>query len=152
MTEDTAHSALRAPALVLTAIIMDNGTSQPANKNLVPQHKVDAWRIHADTRNQTGIATGIIGFLFDGLVGFLQTVLNNMRQGDVATPWYGSLEKNAAALLFWGLDHSVSKGELDTTLQHSGLLRDTVLLVLISIGEFISESTPVHSSAHQNSN
>jgi hypothetical protein len=52
-----------------------------------------------------------------------------------------SLEKNAAALLFWGTDHGVSKGNLVMGLQHSILLRDTVLVIFISIGEMMTTST-----------
>lgn len=43
-----------------------------------------------------------------------------------------------AALHFWGLDFGVSHGKLDMTLQYSPRLRDTVLTVLVSVGDLLS--------------
>jgi hypothetical protein len=98
------------------------------------------WQVKTDGIDEVGIANCIIGSLFDGLMGCLKAVLDHTRQSRPEPPHYWSLEKSAAALLFWGSDHGVSHGNLDRALKHSRLLRDTVLLVLTSIGDLLSQS------------
>ena len=105
----------------------------------VPQRKVEIWRAITDETYETGNTPGIIGSLFDGLIAYLQGMLREIVQPDVEPITYGLLERGATSLLFWGLDHGVSQGDLDRSLQHSALLRDTILLVLISIGELLSQ-------------
>jgi hypothetical protein len=102
------------------------------------------WPTKADVRDRFGISTCIIGSLFDGLLSFLKAVLHDVKQCRPEPPHYRSLEKSAAALLFWGSDHGVSNGALDKDLQHSSLLRDTVLLVLTSIGDLLSQGKQIN--------
>lgn len=93
-----------------------------------------------DGGNQATVSTGVIGSLFDGLITFLKLMLETLKKGELEPPpRYWSLEGNLAPLFFWGKDFNVSNGELDIALQHSIRLRDTVLTVLISIGEFMSQ-------------
>ncbi len=105
----------------------------------IPQRKVETWRAVTDETYETGNASGIIESLFDGLIAYLQGMLREIVQPDVEPITYGLLERSATSLLFWGLNHGISQGDLDRSLQHSTLLRDTVLLVLISIGELLSQ-------------
>lgn len=121
---------------------MEGGTTHVADKPVTPQDEAEVSRSDREVRNGfDGTRGGIISFLFDELVSLLETILQDVGQGDAAWPWYETLEKGAAALLFWGMDHSVSRGDLDATLQNSGLLRDTVLLILISISNLVIKST-----------
>lgn len=103
----------------------------------IPQRSVETWRAIADGTHDTGNAPGIIGSLFDGLIAYLQGMLREIVHPDVGPIAYGLLERSATSLLFWGLDHSVSQGDLDRSLQRSALLWDTILLILISIGELL---------------
>jgi hypothetical protein len=97
-----------------------------------------------DATDETGASIHTIGSLFDGLMICLKTVLYHIQQSSPEPSYYGSLEKSAAALLFWGSDHGVSHGDLDKALRYSGFLRDTVLLVLTSIGDILSQSKPIY--------
>jgi hypothetical protein len=105
----------------------------------IPKRKIEAWCAIADETYETGNAPGIIGSLFDGLIVYLRGMLRDIVQHDVPPMTYGLVERSATSLLFWGLDHGISQGDLDKSLQHSPVLRDTVLLVLISIGELLSQ-------------
>lgn len=104
------------------------------------EDEVGAWQSERHTNATVEYESGILGSLFDALTRFLQTALQEINKGDITLPSYDSVEKSAATLLFWGNDHGVSKGELDRLLHHSMFLRDTVLSVLISISELLSQS------------
>jgi hypothetical protein len=97
-----------------------------------------------DATDEAETSIRIIGSLFDGLMICLKTVLYHIRRSSPEPLYYRSLEKSAAALLFWGGDHGVSHGDLDKALQHSGFLRDTVLMVLTSIGDILSQSKSIY--------
>jgi hypothetical protein len=97
---------------------------------------IDLWDDGTNTGNDTNSA-GIIGTLFDGLMSYLRLILTTLERRKAGSTFHRSLEICSAALLFWGKDHGVSNGNLDMILQHSDYLRDTVLTVLISIGESI---------------
>jgi hypothetical protein len=97
------------------------------------------WQTKTDPRDEMRPSICIIGSLFDGLMGCLKAVLFHVQQSSPEPPYYRSLEKSAAALLFWGSDHGVTQGDLDRALQYSRHVRDTVLLVLTSIGDLLSQ-------------
>jgi hypothetical protein len=90
-------------------------------------------------RENVAISSGVIAGLFNGLLEFLKFLLRHFREYDPESRHYRPLERSSTALLFWGSDLNVSHGDLDVALQHSGGLRDTVLTVLISIAEFMSQ-------------
>jgi hypothetical protein len=76
-------------------------------------------------------------------MGILRRLLEEIKKRKLAgsshsESHYDSLQNISASLFFWGLDFDVSRGGLDENLQHSDLLRETVLTVLVSIGQCIS--------------
>lgn len=71
------------------------------------------------------------------LVAGLRLWIIDMRTQPNMSRHYHSLESSSAALFFWGTDLGASQGELDEVLQDSTQLRDTCLLVLVSIGRFM---------------
>ncbi|KAF3002703.1 hypothetical protein E8E13_010081 [Curvularia kusanoi] len=107
-------------------------------EGIVPKRKVEMWHATADRTCNTDGTPGIIASFFDGLIAYLQGTLHNISDGDCERNVHQLLERCSATLLFWGFDHGVSQGKVDESLQHSTLLRDTVLVVLISIGELLS--------------
>lgn len=111
---------------------------------------IRSWQARADAADEATLSTGIIGSLFDGLVAFLKAVLDSSRHNP-EFQHYQSLESDCATLLFWGFDLGVSKGDLDTRLQHSEQLRHTVLTILISIAELISQGTSLSDFSHSSS-
>jgi hypothetical protein len=104
-----------------------------------PQKKIERWQIESFVEDNSDALTGIVGSLFDGLTSSLQAVLHSLQKCDPEHPQLRPFERSAAALLFWGSDHGVPSGGLDRALQHSRNIRDTVLLVLISIGDLLSQ-------------
>lgn len=114
----------------------------PRNSN----EEITIWQTKSYSKDEVGVSSGIIGSLFDAIISCFQGVLHELIQRSPEPAFYVSLEKNAAALLFWGSHHSVSQGDLDRTLQHSQVVRDMVLLVLISIGDILSQSSPLQSA------
>jgi hypothetical protein len=99
---------------------------------------IKIWQSSANEELESTVSTGIIGTLFDGLLQFLKSILKTLQKCQPKSADRGKLENSLAALFFWGRDLGVSNGELDMKLQHSPRLRDTVLSLLISIGEFMS--------------
>lgn len=119
----------------------DRGVVKVPRKNR-NQKTIETWQAVTAAKVESSGAIGLIGSLFDGLLTSLQQVLRLLSSASCPIPHYQTLERSAAALLFWGNDHDVSGGELDERLQHSRLLRDTVLMILISIGELVSGGKP----------
>lgn len=109
--------------------------------SLILEREVEEWQSEPNTNIDIDNGSGIIRSLFNGSTRFLQMILQQIRKNTGANAWYDSLERNAATLLFWGNDHGVPMGDLDNALQHSIFLRDTVILVFISIGELMSQSS-----------
>jgi hypothetical protein len=101
--------------------------------------EIRKWQITAhEGGSETTVPTAIISTLYDALMGFLRIVLDHTRRHQATPSYYSSLENSAAALLFWGRDFGVSQGELDVALQYSHRLRDTVLTLLVSLGDLLS--------------
>lgn len=97
--------------------------------------RIDIWQADAECTVEDRSSTGIIALLFDSLTTFLKLTLN--EKGLQCTQSQAlSLKKDLASLYFWGADLGVLHGDLDNALQHSALLRDTLLAVLISLGDF----------------
>lgn len=115
-----------------------------SSHDIFSKDEVTIWQKKVNVRDEVGFPTCVIGSLFDSLLSFLKAVLHDMKQSSPEPPYYRSLEKSAAALFFWGSDHGVSHGALDRDLQHSSHLRDTVLLVLTSIGDLLSQSKQIY--------
>lgn len=117
------------------------GTVAP-RKASVQWHSRDAieiWQAEATEGNKAIASIGIIGSLFDGLVELFKIALKYLKNSESPLPHYASLESSLSTLFFWGRDFGVPDGELDLRLQHSGGLRGTVLVILISIAECVSE-------------
>lgn len=95
------------------------------------------WQADADTQKKHDIGVGPIGSLYNPIVELLGLILTSMRTQTSVSRHYQPLESISAALFFWGTDLNVSQGELDEALHDSLQLRDTCLLVLVSIGELI---------------
>jgi len=95
------------------------------------------WQVTATPGSEAAVSTAVIATLFDGILGFFTLLLRDCKEHRSDSSEYRSLEKNAAALFFWGRDHGVSQGDLDMALQYSHCLRDTVLAVLVSLGQFM---------------
>jgi hypothetical protein len=101
--------------------------------------EIRKWQITtSEGGSGTTVPTAIMSTLYDALMGFLKIVLDHARRRQPTPSYYSSLEDDAAALLFWGCDFGVSQGELDVALQYSHRLRDTVLTVLVSLGDLLS--------------
>ncbi|KAF1912800.1 hypothetical protein BDU57DRAFT_589640 [Ampelomyces quisqualis] len=101
---------------------------------------IERWQADTNTQKDDDIGVGPIGSLFDSIVELLGFILTSMRKRPSISRHYQSLESSSAALFFWGTDLDVSQGELDEALHDSLQLRDTCLLVLVSIGELITNS------------
>lgn len=95
------------------------------------------WQAGANADADVTTSTGIIASLFDSLMVSLSLMLQTLKNQPMESEHYRFLERSSAALLFWGTDLEVPQGQLDMTLQHSLALRDTVLVILISVGETI---------------
>ncbi|PVH94363.1 hypothetical protein DM02DRAFT_478753, partial [Periconia macrospinosa] len=93
-------------------------------------------------RKDEEIEGGPIGLLFNSILEVLRLILIDMKTRLNIPQLYQSLESSSAAFFFWGTDMGVSRGELDEVLQDSPELRDTCLLVLVSIGQFITVASP----------
>jgi hypothetical protein len=98
---------------------------------------IERWQADTVVRKDHETGTGPIGSLFNSLVELLGLVLIDIKTKPAMSQHYQSLESSSAALFFWGTDLGVSRGELDEVLQDSTQLRDTCLLVLVSIGQFL---------------
>lgn len=83
------------------------------------------------------LEAGPIGSLFTSIIGLLKLILIDIENEPDMSQHYQSLESISAALFFWGTDLRVRQGELDEELQNSIELRDTCLMVLVSIGQFL---------------
>ncbi|CAI6342535.1 unnamed protein product [Periconia digitata] len=99
---------------------------------------IRAWQMTAQHGNESAVSTAIIAALFDSLIAFLQTILHQAKKEDAVPSYLAPLLDNMAALHFWGLDFGVSQGDLDMALQYSHRLRDTVLIILVSVGDLLS--------------
>ncbi|ORY05557.1 hypothetical protein BCR34DRAFT_590863 [Clohesyomyces aquaticus] len=112
-----------------------------------PIDAIQSWQSNAGAGagDEDTISKGIIGSLFDSIMGVLRCLLEHLDKKDLAAPaqsnfHYDTLEKISASFFFWGLDFGVSRGDLDEILQYSDSLRDTVLIVLVSIGQHTSNN------------
>jgi hypothetical protein len=111
---------------------------------------IERWQADTSLGQDDENGVGLIGSLFNSLIELLGLLLIDMRTQPKVSRQYASLESSAAALFFWGSDLDVSRGELDDELHDSPQLRDTCLLVLVSIGQFITscmDSVSTHVSA-----
>jgi hypothetical protein len=119
--------------------------SKKASRNALAIEDVGAsierWQADTVVRKDHETGTGPIGSLFNSLVEVLGLMLVDLKARPDMSQHYQSLESSSAALFFWGTDLDVSRGELDEVLQDSTQLRDTCLLVLASIGQFIVSCT-----------
>jgi hypothetical protein len=98
---------------------------------------IERWQADAVGRKDYETGTGPIGSLFNSITELLGLILVDTRKRSNMSQHYQSLESSSAALFFWGTDLGVARGELDEVLQDSAELRDTCLLVLVSIGHFM---------------
>jgi hypothetical protein len=98
---------------------------------------IERWQADNVARKDHEAGTGLIASLFSSLIEVVGLVLLDMKTRPDTSRHYQSLESSSAALFFWGTDFGVSQGELDEELQDSVQLRDTCLLVLVSIAQFI---------------
>lgn len=96
---------------------------------------IQQWQISTCEDDELALPTVTISALYNGIVGFLKVVTNNVRKNEPCPSYFSTLEQAAAALFFWGRDFGVPQGELDTALQSSNRLRDTVLTILASLGD-----------------
>ena len=103
--------------------------------------EIEKWRTRTDVGENVILSSGVIAGLFNGLLEFLKFLLQHFRTHDPESRHYRPLERSSTALLFWGSDLGVSHGDLDVALQHSCELRDTVLTILISIAELMSQGS-----------
>lgn len=99
---------------------------------------IQQWQISTCEDNELALPTATISALYNGIVGFLKVVTDNARKNEPCPSYFSTLEQAVAALFFWGRDFGVPQGELDTALQFSNRLRDTVLTILASLGELSS--------------
>ncbi|KAH7071121.1 hypothetical protein BKA63DRAFT_67376 [Paraphoma chrysanthemicola] len=104
-----------------------------------PLDTIETWQSGLCSKDEVELQTGIIGSLYNSLMNSLRGLLHDLNKHGFNSRHYRTIEKYAAALLFWGDDHGISQGQLDMALQSALFLRDTVLLVLISLGEFLSQ-------------
>ncbi|KAH8719537.1 hypothetical protein GQ44DRAFT_775237 [Phaeosphaeriaceae sp. PMI808] len=101
---------------------------------------IERWQADTVVQKDHETGTGPIGLLFNSLIELLRFILIDIKKRLNMSEHYQSLESSSAALFFWGADLGVARGELDEALQDSSQLRDTCLLVLVSIGQFIISS------------
>ena len=98
------------------------------------RHEIELWQSSLHPETGENVSPGIIGSVFDGLMAFLRSVLETLKQQKLISPGHQLLERASAALPFWGLDFGNSIGELDFALQCSNEVRDMVLAV-VSFGD-----------------
>ncbi|KAF2438858.1 hypothetical protein P171DRAFT_370916 [Karstenula rhodostoma CBS 690.94] len=96
------------------------------------------WQIQAYDGAEANASRAIISTLYDGSMSVLKAILEHTKKEPTEHSRYPFLERSLAALFFWGRDHGVSQGELDAALQFSHRLRDTVLTLLVSLGDLLS--------------
>jgi hypothetical protein len=102
---------------------------------------IKKWQIQTCDGDEAIVSTAnvpMVSTLYDGLMSFLKVILAHARDQKPEPTYYASLEESIASLFFWGRDFGVSQGELDMALQFSHRLRDTVLTLLISLGDLLS--------------
>lgn len=99
---------------------------------------IELWQADTSTQEKHVIGVGPVGSLYSSIVELLGLTLTSMRTQTSVSRHYQPLESISAALFFWGTDLNVSQGELDEAIRDSPQLRDTCLLVLVSIGELIT--------------
>ncbi|OAG06641.1 uncharacterized protein CC84DRAFT_1257937 [Paraphaeosphaeria sporulosa] len=100
---------------------------------------IKKWQIQTYDGAEANVSRAIISTLYDVLINSLKALLQHAKQEEPESPNLGFLERNLTALFFWGRDHGVSQGELDAALQFSHRLRDTVLTLLVSLGDLLSQ-------------
>ena len=120
------------PALITTMAV---GTQLSLSDR---REHIKQWQISACDGDETTASTATISALYDSLISFLKAVIECNRISEPGSKYHSLLEQNVAALFFWGRDFGVSQGELDTALQFSHRLRDTVLTLLVSLGDLLS--------------
>lgn len=98
---------------------------------------VNRWQADTVVQKDSETGTEPIGSLFNPLIELLRLILIDMKTRPGMFQYYDSLESSSIALSSWGADLGVSQGELDKVLQGSTQLRDTCLLALASVGQFI---------------
>lgn len=96
------------------------------------------WQIQTYDGDGSIVPTANIAALYDGLITFLKAILTYTRKQRPEPSYLSSLEGSVTTLFFWGRDFGVSQGELDTALQFSNRLRDTILTLLASLGDLLS--------------
>ncbi|KAF2649714.1 hypothetical protein K491DRAFT_172300 [Lophiostoma macrostomum CBS 122681] len=94
---------------------------------------INKWQTSACHGDEGTVSTAIVAALYDSVMGNLKAILERAKKTEPRPSYYASLEKNVAALFFWGRDFGLSTGDLDVALQFSRRLRDTVLTLLISL-------------------
>ncbi|KAF2012581.1 hypothetical protein BU24DRAFT_425218 [Aaosphaeria arxii CBS 175.79] len=111
-----------------------------SSKELLPRTRHEAIKEWQTKTHPEAEATtkADIASLYDGLLSFLRLALKELESCDPRPDYVPSLEKSVATLFFWGRDLEVPQGELDLTLQYSHRLRDTVLTLLVSLGDLLS--------------
>ncbi|PSN61666.1 hypothetical protein BS50DRAFT_533540 [Corynespora cassiicola Philippines] len=98
---------------------------------------IKRWQLSACYGDDTTVSASVISAIYDGLMISFKTVLAEARHERPEPQYLLSLEQCIAALFFWGQDFSVLQGELDTRLQYSHRLRETVLTVLVSLADLL---------------
>jgi hypothetical protein len=91
------------------------------------------------TKNEAAPPPTTIASLHNGIIKCLRAVLFDLDASADKLEHVKTLESAAAALLFWGIEHGVTRGDVDRTLQNSKFLRDTVIRVFISIGQLLDQ-------------
>ncbi|KAJ4358715.1 18S rRNA maturation protein [Didymosphaeria variabile] len=99
---------------------------------------IKKWQIQTRDGDERTVSTANISTLYDGLMSFLKAILAHTREQGTEVSYYSSLEQSIATLFFWGRDFGVSQGELDAALQYSHRLRDTVLTLLVALGDLLN--------------
>jgi hypothetical protein len=101
---------------------------------------MERWKTATLGRDYNAVEPGIgpIALLFSDIFEVLRLILTDMETRPSIAKHHKSLESSSATLFFWGNDFGVLQGELDEALQDSFELRDTCLLVLVSIGKLVA--------------
>lgn len=108
--------------------------SEPTHPSLSPIRldAIQQWQKQTQTEQETAT---IIASLYENVLHGLKILFQEVQTDTSATQSSRLLEESIATLFFWGQDFQVPEGSLDSALRFSHRLRDTVLLILISLGE-----------------
>ncbi|PVH96308.1 hypothetical protein DM02DRAFT_659337 [Periconia macrospinosa] len=97
---------------------------------------IQLWRTQTHPGQERA---AIIASLYETVLDGLKLVLRETQSQDSGIKSPRSLEDTISTLFFWGQDFEVSEGVLDSTLQCSHRLRDTILVILISSAEILQQ-------------